>query len=203
MSWLPYSSLMVRNEQRRSVLADAGLTVLAREGARGLTHRAVDLGAGVPAGTTSNYFRSRTALIEGLVARIGERLAPEPEVQATLGARPATRALFRDYLNDIVRRLTENSEVALALFELRLEAARRPEAQELMAAWLREGFRADIAFNEAAGLPGGATEIALFHYALDGLLFDRLTIPLEPEVPTATIVEMLVDRLLPESAHPA
>ncbi|MGA9747312.1 MAG: TetR/AcrR family transcriptional regulator [Nocardioides sp.] len=194
---------MVRNEQRRSVLADAGLTVLAREGARGLTHRAVDLGAGVPAGTTSNYFRSRTALIEGLVARIGERLAPEPEVQATLGARPATRALFRDYLNDIVRRLTENSEVALALFELRLEAARRPEAQELMAAWLREGFRADIAFNEAAGLPGGATEIALFHYALDGLLFDRLTIPLEPEVPTATIVEMLVDRLLPESAHPA
>ena len=194
---------MVRNEERRSVLADAGLAVLAREGARGLTHRAVDVGAGVPAGTTSNYFRSRTALIEGLVARIGERLAPEPEVRATLGARPATRALFRDYLNDIVRRLTENSEVALALFELRLEAARRPEAQELMAAWLRGGFRADIAFNEAAGLPGGATEIALFHYALDGLLFDRLTIPLEPEVPTATIVEMLVDRLLPESVQPA
>lgn len=188
---------MARNDERRSALADAGLTVLARHGARGLTHRAVDTVAGVPTGTTSNYFRSRAALLEGLVARIGERLAPEPEVLATLGARRASRALFRDYLHDIVRRLTGNREVALALFELRLEAARRPEVSGLMAVWLRQGLRDDIAFNERAGLPGGATEIALFHYALDGLLLDRLTVPIDPEVPTDSIVEMLVDRLLP------
>jgi DNA-binding transcriptional regulator YbjK len=188
-----------RNEERRSALADAGLSVLARQGARGLTHRAVDSAAGVPIGTTSNYFRSRTALLEGLVARIGERLAPQPDVLGALGARRASRALFRDYLRDIVRRLTENREVALALFELRLEAARTPEVSALMGAWLREGLRADIAFNQQAGLPGGATEIALFHYALDGLLFDRLTVPIDPEVPTDTIVEMLVDRILPRS----
>ena len=188
---------MVRNEGRRSALADAGLAVLAREGARGLTHRAVDREAGAPTGTTSNYFRSRAALLEGLVARIGERLAPDPEVHAGLAARRPSRALFREYLRDIVHRLTANPDVTLALFELRLEAARRPEVSELMGTWLREGFRGDVAFNEEAGLPGGAEEIALFHYALDGLLFDRLTVPLDPESTTDEIVETLVERLLP------
>ena len=31
---------MARNDSRRDQLADAGITVLAREGSRGLTHRA-------------------------------------------------------------------------------------------------------------------------------------------------------------------
>jgi DNA-binding transcriptional regulator YbjK len=50
---------MARNDERRRELADAGLAVLARDGARGLTHRAVDSAAGAPAGTASNYFRTR------------------------------------------------------------------------------------------------------------------------------------------------
>jgi hypothetical protein len=35
---------------------------------------------------------------------------------------------------------------------------------------------------------------ALFHYAVDGLLFDRLTLPIEPDVPTDEIVQAFVDR---------
>jgi DNA-binding transcriptional regulator YbjK len=187
---------MARNEERRHELADAGLTVLAREGARGLTHRAVDTEAGVPVGTTSNYFRSRAQLLEGLVTRIGERLTPDPEVLATLGSRPPSRALFADYMRDIVRRLTGNREVTLALFELRLEAARRPEMAELIGTWLRAGFEADVEFNAAAGLPGGAAEVALFHYALDGLLLDRLTSSIDPTTSTDAVIDSLVDRLL-------
>ena len=38
---------------------------------------------------------------------------------------------------DIVRRLTEQRDVTLALFELRLESARRPEVAALMGDWLR------------------------------------------------------------------
>ena len=34
---------MAKNDARRSALADAGITVLAREGSRGLTHRATGL----------------------------------------------------------------------------------------------------------------------------------------------------------------
>ncbi|UGS25902.1 TetR family transcriptional regulator [Microbacterium resistens] len=190
---------MAKNDARRAALADAGLAVLAREGSRGLTHRAVDEAAGVPTGTTSNYFRSRDALMAGLFERIGARLAPTPEDLALRAGQRPSRALFADYLRDIVRRLCADREVTLALFELRLESARRPELSAVLAPWLRAGFEGDVAFNETAGLPGGRREIVLFHYAIDGLLLDRLTTPIDPDLPVDDVVDALVDGLLPES----
>lgn len=187
---------MAKNETRRRTIADAGLTVLATDGSRGLTHRAVDVVAGVPVGTTSNYFRSRDALVEGLVERIGERLAPTDHDLARRSSAQPSRELFADYVRDIVRRLTDDRDVTLALFELRLESSRRPEVAALLGAWQRAGFDADVAFNTAAGLPGGRREIALFHYAIDGLLLDRLTSPIDPETSTDEIVDDLVAGLL-------
>ncbi|MFD6115461.1 hypothetical protein ACFWG0_35965 [Streptomyces yangpuensis] len=40
---------------RRTLLADSAIDVLADEGIRGLTHRAVDRKAAMPPGTTSAY----------------------------------------------------------------------------------------------------------------------------------------------------
>ncbi|WP_136708253.1 TetR/AcrR family transcriptional regulator [Agromyces sp. H66] len=189
---------MARNEERRRKITDAAIDVLARDGARGLTHRAVDHAADVPQGTTSNYFRSRDALIAGLVDRIAERLAPTDADLAARAGEPPSRALFAEYLRDIVRRLTAEPAVTLALFELRLEGTRRPEVAAVLSAWQRAAFDADVAFNTAAGLPGGSREIALFHYAVDGLVFDRLTSPIDPGTPTDEIVDALVAGLLPE-----
>ncbi|MFJ6533233.1 TetR/AcrR family transcriptional regulator [Microbacterium sp. NPDC091662] len=187
---------MVKNDSRRRAIADAGLAVLAREGSRGLTHRAVDLAAQVPTGTTSNYFRSRDALIEGLVERIGERLAPtQDDLERRATAAPGA-ALFADYIRDIVRRLTADRDVTIALFELRLEGGRRPEVAAVLGAWQRAGFDGDVAFNTAAGLPGGRREIALFHYAIDGLLLDRLTTPIDPDTSTDEVIDDLVAGLL-------
>lgn len=187
---------MAKNETRRRLLADAGLRVLAADGSRGLTHRGVDQVAGVPVGTTSNYFRTRDALVEGLVERIGERLAPSDEDLARRSTERPSRELFADYLRDIVRRLTADRDVTLALFELRLESSRRPEVAAVLGAWQRAGFDGDVAFNVAAGLPGGRREIALFHYAIDGLLLDRLTTPIDPGTSTDEIVDDLVSGLL-------
>ncbi len=58
---------------RRDAVLDAAITVLGEGGARTLTHRAVDAAAGAPAGTTSNHFRTRQALLEGIAARLVER----------------------------------------------------------------------------------------------------------------------------------
>lgn len=183
---------MPTNLARRAALADAGISVLAREGARGLTHRAVDAESGSPLGTASNYFRDRSALLAALVQRIGERLAPDPAVLAGLGARPPGRELYADYLRYILQRLLGDAPLALALFELRLESARRPEAAASIGQWQREAFAADIVFTAQSGLPGGAREIALFHYAIDGLVLDRLTTPIDPETSTDEVVDALV-----------
>jgi DNA-binding transcriptional regulator YbjK len=71
---------------RRAEILDGALAVLAGQGMRGLTHRAVDAAAGLPAGSTSYYFRSRDALVAGCVERLLERDLAEdvPAVEAAL-----------------------------------------------------------------------------------------------------------------------
>lgn len=64
---------------RRQHVADAALRVVADGGLRALTHRAVDARAEVPAGSTSNYFRTREALVTAVADRLAEldRLAAD------------------------------------------------------------------------------------------------------------------------------
>ncbi|MEU4425947.1 TetR family transcriptional regulator [Actinoplanes sp. NPDC024001] len=188
---------MPRNPERRRALTDAGLRVLAAGGARGLTHRAVDTEAGVPVGTASNYFRSRDALLGALGERIIERFAPDPDVLARLAAREPSRELWADYLRYIVERTTRQPELTRALIELRLETARRPGLAAILGETLRRGFRDDVAFHATTGLAGGPFEIALLHYALDGLLLDMLTTSIGAEADPDKVVEAFVDRLIP------
>lgn len=55
---------------RRTELMDAALGVVADKGMKGLTHRAVDAAAGLPEGTTSNYFRNRATLVDAVLDRL-------------------------------------------------------------------------------------------------------------------------------------
>ncbi|MDR5698323.1 TetR/AcrR family transcriptional regulator [Agromyces aerolatus] len=60
-------------QDRRAQVADAALELVAEHGLKGLTHRAVDQRAGVPLGTTSNYHRTRDALVDAVIARLEQR----------------------------------------------------------------------------------------------------------------------------------
>ncbi len=187
---------MARNAERRTLLADAAVRVLAQQGSRGLTHRAIDTAAEVPKGTTSNYFTSRDEVIDAILLRISERLQPDPDIHADLAQRPPGVELFTEYLRDIVHRLTGDRDAAIALFELRLEATRRPHVAEALTAWRQAGLQADIEFNEKMSLPGRPADITLFHYALDGLLLDQLTVPVDETANPDEVVSVLAHRLL-------
>ena len=56
--------------QRRHQLCDAAIALLAEEGPRGLSHLKVDRHAGVPDGTTSFYYRTRAALLQGVADQL-------------------------------------------------------------------------------------------------------------------------------------
>ena len=75
---------------RRAEILDGALAVLAAQGMRGLTHRAVDAAAALPAGSTSYYFRSRGALVAGCVRRLLERDLEQdvPEAEAAVPPAP-------------------------------------------------------------------------------------------------------------------
>jgi DNA-binding transcriptional regulator YbjK len=59
-------------EERRRDLCDAAIQLLADDGAKGLSHLKVDRKAGVPDGTTSFYFRTRSALLRAVAERLAE-----------------------------------------------------------------------------------------------------------------------------------
>lgn len=190
---------MAGNPGRRAALADAGLAVLAAEGARGLTHRSVDRAADVAIGTASNYFPSRDALFAALGDRIYERLTPTDDPLAS--AEPTHDTLL-GYLRDIWRRLHGSRELALALMELRLEASRRPGLAHSMRETLARNFRADVDFNRARALPGDEREILLLHLAIDGLVLDQLTVSIGLEERDVDgVLADLVERLVPGSAR--
>ncbi|MDH6677840.1 AcrR family transcriptional regulator [Rhodococcus sp. LBL1] len=58
---------------RTALIADAAITLIAQQGLRALTHRAVDRAAGIPEGSTSYYAPTRQALLELAVRRLAER----------------------------------------------------------------------------------------------------------------------------------
>lgn len=58
--------------ERRRDLCDAAIQLLAQDGAKGLSHLKVDRRANVPDGTTSFYFRTRSALLRAVAERLAE-----------------------------------------------------------------------------------------------------------------------------------
>jgi AcrR family transcriptional regulator len=58
---------------RREDLLDAAIRVVGERGIHGLTHRSLDAAAGVPAGSASNHFRTRDALLDAVVERFAAR----------------------------------------------------------------------------------------------------------------------------------
>lgn len=115
-----------RRTDRRSDILDGALGVLAEQGMRGLTHRAVDTAAGLPAGSTSYYFRSRSALVAGCVARLLE-LDLLVEVPAVGQAPPDLDGLSGALAAVGVSMATDQRHRTLARYELSLAAARDPQ----------------------------------------------------------------------------
>ena len=52
---------------------DAAVALVGDEGIRALTHARVDERAGLPKGSTSNWFRTRDALVAGVITRLAEQ----------------------------------------------------------------------------------------------------------------------------------
>lgn len=189
---------MVRNPQRRITLLNAAIDVLAAHGARGLTFRAVDDVAGVPVGTTSNYFASRDELLRQAGEHVFVRLAPDDATTAALLDGARDRGHERRLMQDLLQRAEADRAGYLAMFELRLEAVRRPELRDAFTRGFRANLDQIIHAHVEGGFPGDHTTAVLLYIAMSGLLLEHLTLPgVLGDEPVETIVEALVDTLVP------
>ncbi|KOG85923.1 TetR/AcrR family transcriptional regulator [Streptomyces varsoviensis] len=161
---------------RRTVLADTAIGVLAEAGMRGLTHRAVDRAANLPAGTTSAYYRTRQALLTALVRRLVA--LDQAELQAIGEQAPAPRGteeLVAGIAAFIERRTTgEGRRRSLARYACALESVHHPELREILTPRPNAARHAARDFLAARGVadPDGRTVTLLT--CVDGLVFDRL-----------------------------
>ncbi|GHE45495.1 TetR family transcriptional regulator [Streptomyces vinaceus] len=195
---------------RRTLIADTAIATVAASGLRGLTHRAVDAAAGLPTGSTSYYFRTRTALIEACYRRLAEsdladlqQDAPVLSLPQTGGRAPAEHGEGGGHgqragrheaaaaLASVIHRwLTTGRERQLARFELSLEAARNPELRSgLHRAGLGARARAaGILTALGAAHPERSAEILVAW--TDGILYDHLAGALAASRPVPTVPEL-------------
>lgn len=166
---------MPPNPERRAQLLDAAIEILGDVGVGGLTHRAVDDRAGLPAGTTSNYFRTRLALLEATAARIVE---VQWQYVATLqqGLGSLTRDTLAAMMTKMVTELAgENGRRQLARYELFNEGVRRPELRPLLSEMQSAAMKSAALILAAAGLEPTEEQVGELARLLNGLAYSNLT----------------------------
>ena len=168
-------------EERTTLIGEAAIEVLAAEGSRGLTHRAVDRYLGWPEGTTSRYYRTRDALMTAVVRHlidieIGhiEQWRKESEIEGQMTAAKVSRLLakaLRDWIDVGSRHI--------ARYELSLEARRRPAVHEAIIKGRNILNGIVSRALEVAGFPDPAAQATMIVSGIDGFCHDSL---LHPEI---------------------
>jgi AcrR family transcriptional regulator len=164
------------NDARRAQLTDAAIALLASAGVHGVTHRAVERQALLPAGTASNYFRSREALLVATAQRMIALHHADMAASSPGGGDTPTRAV--DLIaGSLLAAATTYRDRYLAIFELRLESLRRPA----LAAALEDLSDATVAFTRQhhadLGLAIPPSAVATMVALYGGALFSLVSAP--------------------------
>ncbi|MCB9628217.1 MAG: TetR family transcriptional regulator [Sandaracinaceae bacterium] len=189
-------SRQARGEETRNAVLAATLRVLAREGTRGVTHRAVAAEAGTSLRATTYYFASREELLrESLryyaetagsrLAHLAKPIAPDDDLTSVAAG----------LLTDIVLSdLTEDREGLISEYELVLHVGRQPDLEECYATWQGRLEAVLFAYAALAGSPSPKLDAQLVLAAVRGIEIASLASPSQP--PAREAIFALFERLL-------
>jgi DNA-binding transcriptional regulator YbjK len=187
---------------RREDLLDAAITVLGRAGMHGLTHRAVDAAAGRPAGSASNLFRTRDALLTAVTERFAARERASWE-EIAVRVCPTTPGQLAIALTEFAREATgPNRELTLARYAILLEAAIHPPLREQLMA---TGARVNAWFTNwvrmaGSAEPGRDAPVIMNHWT--GVVLHQLAGPdpaFDPSPQISALVSALIGSRLEEA----
>ena len=168
-----------RGADRRLLLLQTTLRLIATEGIDAVSHRSVAERAGVPLGSTTYWFASRQDMLRQALeyfARLEldtlrERLA------GVLDRRLSRRRLVDEFTSHLVTQLGEERWSAMSQYALLNEAARQPELEQVCREW-NEGWRELLTeVFTSLGAPEPELEAKMFLAMLDGLLLAQLAVP--------------------------
>ncbi len=160
---------MVSNRTRA---LDAAVVLLGTEGVRSLTHTRVDERAGLPKGSTSNYFRTRRALLEGVAARIAELELPQA---GAAFEPPASVDAFVEGLSALLEYLsTTTGTRTAARFALFVEASHDAGMRVLLSQVRAEMEASAVVALAALGARDPRIAAAAVAACFEGLLLHRI-----------------------------
>lgn len=171
------------------------MRVLGAQGVRAFTHRAVDAEAGAPAGTTSNYFRTRDALIDGVVERFAlvERLAWEDIAQQLRPGSPGELATaIAAYAQDATG---PHRVLTLARYAIFMEAALQPRLQQTLAATAAHVRVWMGTWVAGVGVPDPDYAVGVLMNHMDGMMLHQLAFP-DPDFDPGPMLKRVIDGLL-------
>jgi DNA-binding transcriptional regulator YbjK len=168
-----------RGDERRVLLLQTTLRLIARDGIDAVSHRSVAELAGVPLGSTTYWFRSRQDMLREALEYLGrveietlrERLA------GVLGKRLSRRRLVDEFTALLLPQLEEERWRTVAQYALLQAAARQPELEPVCREWSDAWREALSEVFDSLGAASPELEARMFLAMLDGLLLGQLAVP--------------------------
>jgi DNA-binding transcriptional regulator YbjK len=163
---------------RMEVLLTAALHVVAEQGLRGLTHRAVDRRAGLPEGSCSAYLRTRKALVLALTEYVAGSLTDDVESLAgDLSSCPLADDQATVAVTEFFMRWLDERELLLARMELSLESSRDPDLAALLVTNRERLIGLVGSILAARGKEHSKARAETLVASFDGILFGALPRP--------------------------
>jgi len=181
---------------RREQLLDAAISLLGDRGVRAVTHRAVDAEAGLPVGSTSNHFRTRDALFDGIVERFSARERANWELLAGRLSPTTPAELAQAASAFAVDATRAHRTLTLARYTLLIESARLPSLRQQMGS---TGARVNAWFATWLRVVGSTDverDANLIMNYWTGLVLHELAIP-DPEFDPSPRLAAMLDTLIP------
>jgi DNA-binding transcriptional regulator YbjK len=162
---------------RRGRIVEAALRVIARDGVRAATHRAVAAEADVALASTTYHFSSKAEIVTDALELAIDRSIAAVE-RHTTPPHPTTPDALVDRLVELVDALCADDQAPLAAqFELMIEAGRAADLRRVAERWdgaYLGGLRVIVA---AAGVRAPDEAAAILSDLIEGALLDLVSAP--------------------------
>lgn len=184
-----------RGAARRRVIVEAALTLLGRGGSGAVTHRSVAAEADVPLAATTYYFRTKDEIVlDAFALAMTEDVAALGAIEPLVGDQPPTLQQAAAWLGSILLLdFDEDRDARLVLYELELEAARRPELAPMSRAWTDAYVRVVAPALERLGSRDSDRDAWIVVTALEGMKLELLA---SGERDPETVLLPAIERLL-------
>ncbi|GAB2527979.1 TetR/AcrR family transcriptional regulator [Nocardia heshunensis] len=157
---------------RRTLIVDSAIDLIATQGIRSLTHRALDTALELPAGSTSYYFRTKRALVEAIVDRITTRSRADFTAKQPGMDEVDPDALAGGIARWLDRLLAQRRNQLIARHALIVDLLGDADLHAKLVGSLFSHRHASALF-ETLGASDPVTAAADFIAVIEGLVFDR------------------------------